>query len=156
MLRTGSAPVTDSAGELALTGTLKLSQDEFEVRATTGGGPGGQHVNRSQTRIELRWNPTESAGLREALSPDHRERVLARLRPRLDSAGVLRLVAAEHRSQRRNRDAALMRLAAIIRGALPDPVPRRKTKPTRGSVERRLQEKKRRSEVKRGRGRVSD
>lgn len=138
---------------VAVTGTLSLPLEEFEIRATTGGGPGGQHVNRSQTRIELRWQPAESAGLRESLSPDHRDRVLARLQPRLDSAGALRLVAAEHRSQRRNRDAAVMRLAAIVRGALPDPVPRRKTKPTRGSVERRLQEKKRRSDVKRGRGR---
>ncbi len=135
-----------------ITAHLALPYDELEVRATTGGGPGGQHVNRSATRIELRWQPVASAALIAALSPAHRERVLQRLAGRLDGAGMLRLVAAEHRSQRRNRDAAMDRLAGIVRGALADPIPRKATRPTRGAVERRLQEKKRRSDVKRGRG----
>lgn len=139
--------------QLVINAHVSIPHDEVEVKATTGGGPGGQHVNRSATRIELRWRPEGSAALLAALSPEHRSRVLQRLSPRLDSAGYLRLVSAEHRSQRRNRDAALARLAAIIRAALVDPVTRKATRPTRGAVERRLQEKKRRSSVKRERGR---
>ncbi len=138
---------------IVITHHLSIPLSELDVRATTGGGPGGQHVNRSATRIELRWHPASSESLVASLSTAHRERVLQRLAGRLDSAGYLRLVAAEHRSQRRNRDAAADRLASIIRAALPDPVPRKATRPTRGAVERRLDEKKRRSTVKRDRGR---
>jgi ribosome-associated protein len=143
--------VTDDG--LLLSPRLTIPLDEFELRATTGGGPGGQHVNRSATRIELRWVPSASPALRAALAPDHRDRVLARLRTRLDPSGAMRLVSAEHRSQRRNRDAALDRLAAIVRAALPDPVPRKATAPTRASVQRRLEDKKRRAIRKRDRGR---
>ncbi len=139
-------------GALVINHHLSLAPDELEFRATTGGGPGGQHVNRSATRIELRWRPAASESLVHALSPAHCARVVQRLSGRVDSAGVLRLVAAEHRSQRRNRDAAAERLVAIIRAALPDPVPRKATKPTRGAVERRLDEKKQRASKKRDRG----
>lgn len=145
--------MSDDAGLLYINAHLALPPEELEYRATTGGGPGGQHVNRSATRIELRWNPAASEALAASLTSAHRERVLERLRGRVDSSGVMRLVAGEHRSQRRNRDAAAERLASIVRAALPDPVPRKATKPTRGAVERRLDEKKRRSGVKRDRGR---
>ncbi len=140
-------------GALVINHHLSLAPDELEYRATTGGGPGGQHVNRSATRIELRWRPSVSESLVRSLSPAHRDRVVQRLSGRVDSAGVLRLVAGEHRSQRRNRDAAAQRLVSIIRSALPDPIPRKATKPTRGSVERRLDEKKQRASRKRERGR---
>ncbi len=143
--------VTDDG--LLLSPRLTIPLEEFELRATTGGGPGGQHVNRSATRIELRWVPSASPSLRAALTPDHRERVLARLGTRLDPGGAMRLVSAEHRSQRRNRDAALERLASIVRAALPDPLPRKATAPTRASVQRRLEDKKRRAIRKRDRGR---
>jgi ribosome-associated protein len=143
--------VTDDG--LVITPRVTIPLEEFELRATTGGGPGGQHVNRSATRIELRWVPSASPALLAALSPDHRARVLVRLASRLDPGGAMRLVAAEHRSQRRNRDAALERLASIVRAALPDPVPRKPTAPTRASVHRRLDEKKRRATRKRDRGR---
>lgn len=143
--------VTDEG--LLLSPRLTIPLEEFELRATTGGGPGGQHVNRSATRIELRWVPSASPSLRAALTPDHRLRVLARLGTRLDPSGAMRLVSAEHRSQRRNRDAALERLATIVRAALPDPVPRKATAPTRASVQRRLEDKKRRAIRKRDRGR---
>jgi ribosome-associated protein len=143
--------VTDDG--LLLTPRLTIPLDEFELRATTGGGPGGQHVNRSATRIELRWVPAASPALQRALTPEHRERVLTRLATRLDPSGAMRLVSAEHRSQRRNRDAALERLAAILRVALPDPRPRKATVPTRASVQRRLEDKKRRAIRKRDRGR---
>ena len=145
--------MTTDPALLFVTAHLSLPHDELDVRATTGGGPGGQHVNRSATRIELRWIPASSAALAAALTPAHRDRVLERLQPRLDGTGAMRLVAGEHRSQRRNRDAAMARLASIVRAALPDPVPRRATKPSRGAVARRLDEKKKRSSVKRERGR---
>ncbi len=146
-------PDDDTSGALVINHHLSLAPEELEYRATTGGGPGGQHVNRSATRIELRWRPSTSESLTRALSPAHRERVVQRLSGRVDNAGVLRLVAGEHRSQRRNRDAAAERLAAIIRAALPDPIPRKATKPTRGAVERRLDEKKQRASRKRERSR---
>lgn len=138
---------------LRLSPRLTISLEEFELRATTGGGPGGQHVNRSHTRIELRWVPSASPSLRAALTPEHRERVLSRLGTRIDPSGAMRLVSMEHRSQRRNRDAALERLASIVRAALPDPVPRKATVPTRASVQRRLEDKQRRAARKRERGR---
>lgn len=141
---------------LPVTSRLAIALAECEVRATTGGGPGGQHVNRSATRVEVRWRPAASASLAHALTPEHRERVLGRLARRLDTDGTLRIVAGEHRSQRRNRDAALERLATLVRVALPDPVPRKETRPTRASVERRLETKKRRSHVKRERRRGPD
>ncbi|MCU0616406.1 MAG: aminoacyl-tRNA hydrolase [Gemmatimonadaceae bacterium] len=146
----------EDASTLFITPRVQLVVAECEVRATTGGGPGGQHVNRSATRVELRWRPAASESLRRALAPDHLDRVLARLRRRLDADGTLRIVASEHRSQRRNRDAALERLATIVRIALPDPVARKATRPTRASVERRLDTKKRRSHVKRERRRGTD
>lgn len=110
-------------------------------------------MNRSATRIELRWHPASSAALEAALTASHRERVLQRLASRQDASGTIRLVSSEHRSQRRNRDAALERLASIVRAALPDPVPRKATRPSQGAVERRLVEKKRRSDIKRERQR---
>lgn len=146
----------DSAATLVISPRVHLAISECDVRATTGGGPGGQHVNRSATRVELRWRPSASDSLRRALAPDHFERVLTRLHRRLDTDGTLRIVASEHRSQRRNRDAALERLATIIRVALPDPIARKATRPTRASVERRLDTKKRRSHVKRERRRGPD
>lgn len=149
----GPVRFDDDASTLFITPRVHLAVAECEVRATTGGGPGGQHVNRSATRVELRWRPAVSESLRRALAPDHFDRVLARLRRRLDADGTLRIVASEHRSQRRNRDAALERLATIVRVALPDPVARKATRPTRASVERRLDTKKRRSHVKRERRR---
>jgi ribosome-associated protein len=138
---------------LPVTARVVLDALECDIRATTGGGPGGQHVNRSATRIELRWHPATSASLARALAPDHRDRVLARLARRLDADGTLRIVAAEHRSQRRNRTAALERLAAIVRAALPDPLPRKATRPSRAAVERRLEAKQRQARVKRQRRR---
>jgi ribosome-associated protein len=136
-----------------VTHRLTLPSHELQIRATTGGGPGGQHVNRSATRVELRWWPARSEALAAALSPEHRARVLARLAGRLDTDGALRLVASEHRSQQRNREAAEDRLARILRAAIPDPVPRKATRPTRASVERRLDAKRRQGDRKRERRR---
>jgi ribosome-associated protein len=117
---------------------------EFTFRATKAGGPGGQHVNTSSTRVELWWNPGDSPSLNEV----ERARLLDVLGPRLDSEGWLRLVSAATRSQLQNREAVIERLQRLVAAALVPPKRRRKTKPPRAAAERRLDAKKRRSATK--------
>jgi ribosome-associated protein len=117
-----------------------LPPDELEYRASRSGGPGGQHVNTSSTRVELVFDLEASPTLTEA------ERTLARsrLRSRLDSDGRLRVVAQDERSQYRNRRIATERFCELMRAALaPPPPPRRPTKPTRAATEQRLEAKRR-------------
>ncbi len=141
-------PIGDSSQQsVNVAPSVDIPFDELEIRATTGGGPGGQHVNRSATRIELRWNARDSLALDSA----QRDRVLSKLGPRLDTSGSLRIVAGEYRSQLRNRVAAIERFAALVSRALVVQPTRRATKPGRGAVERRLSEKRKRSETKRRR-----
>jgi ribosome-associated protein len=119
---------------------------EVELRFSRAGGPGGQHVNTSSTRVEAVFDVAGSP----SLSDEERGRALERLGQRVDSEGRLRVVARSERSQRRNRDAALRRMAEMLRQALsPPPPPRRKTRPTKASAERRIAGKKRAGEVKR-------
>jgi ribosome-associated protein len=119
---------------------------EVELRFSRAGGPGGQHVNTSSTRVEAVFDVSGSPSLNEG----ERERALEQLGPRLDSEGRLRVVARNERSQRRNRDAALRRMSEMLRHALaPPPPPRRKTRPTKASAERRIAEKKHSGQVKR-------
>jgi ribosome-associated protein len=132
---------------LAVTKSVRIPVSELELRAITGSGPGGQHVNRSATRVALRWNVATTRALHE----EQRRRVMAKLASRLDGEGALRIVAGEFRSQQQNRRAALERLVAIVERALVVQPPRRATKPTRGAVERRLSEKRLRGETKRQR-----
>lgn len=124
-----------------------IPYSELTIRAITGSGPGGQHVNRSATRITLQWNVRQT----RALSESQRARVLERLASRLEADGGLRLVAGEFRSQQQNRRAAIVRLQELVSRALRVTPPRKATKPTRGSVERRLQAKRERGETKRQR-----
>lgn len=131
---------------------VAIPRAELEVRATRAGGPGGQHVNTSSTRVEVTWRPATSA----ALSEGQRARVLRRLAPKLDTDGVLRVVSAETRSQLQNRLKAETRLAELVRVALLVPRVRVATKPTKGSKERRIAEKKKRGEQKRDRHLRSD
>jgi ribosome-associated protein len=121
--------------------------EELSFRATRSGGPGGQHVNTSATRVEVRWNVTESP----SLSDEQRRRLLERLGSRIDARGYLRVVAAERRSQLRNRQAAVERLSSLVSDALKQPKKRRKTRPPRAVTERRLDEKRQRGNVKRDR-----
>jgi len=137
----------DEEGRLIVNGRVRVPAHELTVRATKSGGPGGQHVNTSSTRVEVYWNLRESA----ALSDEQRERLATRLATKLDARGGLRVVAADTRSQAQNRALALSRLAAMLREALVVPKVRRATKPSRGQREQRLDEKKRRSHVKRDR-----
>ena len=118
---------------------------ELQWRFSRAGGPGGQGVNTTDSRVELSWDLAGSA----VLTPVARERALDRLAGRLVD-GVITVVASEYRSQLRNREAALTRLAALIRDAIAPPAPaRRPTRPTKGSQRRRLDEKRRRGDVKR-------
>ena len=122
---------------------------ELHWRFSRASGPGGQGVNTTDSRVELSFDLARSPSVPEPL----RERAVRRLGERLVD-GVLTVVAAEHRSQLRNREAARERLAATLEDAMrPDPPKRRPTRPTRGSHRRRLEAKARRGTVKRLRGR---
>ena len=132
-------------GPLRLRGSVVIPESELAWRFSRSSGPGGQGVNTTDSRVELLFDVAESP----ALSPALRARVLARLGARL-SDGVLSVTSSEHRSQLRNREEAERRMVAILSEAIAAPPrPRRATKPTRGSVNRRIAVKKRRSEVKR-------
>lgn len=126
---------------------VSIPPGELIYRASRAGGPGGQHVNRSATRVELVWDVAGSA----ALGPVERRRLLARLAHRLDSAGRLRLVSGGSRSQLRNREEVTERLRRLVAAALIPPKVRRPTRPTAASRARRLEEKRRRSARKRER-----
>ncbi len=129
---------------------VRIPLGELTYRATRAGGPGGQHVNTSATRIELTWDVAGSP----SLTDEQRARLRERLASRMDQAGVLRVVSAVHRSQHRNREEATERLRRTVERALRPPRPRRATKVPRAQKEKRLRDKKQRSEVKRRRGRV--
>jgi ribosome-associated protein len=132
---------------LTVTPHLAIPRIELSYRASRAGGPGGQHVNTSSTRIELLWDLNGST----VLDDGQRERIRLKLGARLDSEGRLRVVASDRRSQKQNRLAAEERLAALVRHALVVPKKRRATKPTRAAKERRLSDKKRNAERKRER-----
>jgi ribosome-associated protein len=132
-------------GPLRVTRSVVIPGRELTWRFSRSSGPGGQSVNTADSRVELGLDVARTT----ALGPVQRARVLERLSRRLVD-GVLTVKASEHRSQLRNREAALERMAKIIAGALAPPPPRRRpTKPRRGAVERRLADKKRRSRTKR-------
>lgn len=121
---------------------------ELTERFSRSSGPGGQGVNTTDSRVELLFDVANSP----SIPTDLRDRVLERLGPKLVD-GVLMIAASEHRSQLMNREAARARLGILMRDAVAPPPPKRRpTKPSRGSKERRLASKKRRSDVKKGRG----
>jgi ribosome-associated protein len=120
---------------------------ELEFRASRASGPGGQGVNTTDSRVELRFDLAGSPSLR----PEDKERAMRRLGPRLDSGGVLRVVAQSSRSQLANRRAATERFAELLAAALYRPRPRRPTRPSRAAAARRVETKRRRSNVKRQR-----
>ncbi len=128
---------------------ITIPGSELSESHSRSGGPGGQHVNTTSSRITLRWSIPDSA-LPAALKP----RLIQRLGTRLTTRGELIVHADGHRSQLRNREAARERLVCLLRGALVQQRKRRATRPTRGSQRRRVQAKKQRGERKRLRGRV--
>jgi len=126
---------------------ITIPPDELSWRFSRSSGPGGQSVNTTDSQAELSYDLAGSA----ALPPALRDRALAALAGRL-SGGVITVVASEFKSQLRNREAAAARLSALLTDATAaPPPPRRPTRPTRGSVERRLADKQRRSRLKRQR-----
>ena len=123
---------------------LVIPRGELTFRVSRAGGAGGQHVNKTSSRVELLWSPGRSQALGDGL----RARVVERLASRLDGEGNVRIVSSETRSQHRNREAAEERLAELIRKALVVQKKRKKTKPSRAAKEARLADKKRKSEKK--------
>ena len=143
---------SENAARLLVRAGLEIPRGELVVRATRSGGPGGQHVNKTSSRIELQWNVRRSS----VFTPEEIERIATKLANRMDAEGWLRVVATESRSQLRNRIKAEERLAELVRNALHVPKKRRATKPTAASREKRIQEKKRRGQTKSRRSRVDD
>jgi ribosome-associated protein len=137
--------------DLEVSPALAIPTSELAWRFSRSSGPGGQHVNTSDSRVELSWNVGDSA----ALSDGQRLILLTRLERRL-IAGVITVTASERRSQLRNREIALAKLSDIVaEGLAPEAAPRRATKPTRGSNRRRLAAKEQRAATKRQRKRPS-
>lgn len=142
----------DPADGLTVAPGVHIPAAELQVSAISGGGPGGQHVNKSATRVAVQWNVRTTRALRD----DQRERVLLKLASRLDSEGTIRIVGGEFRSQQQNRRAAFERLQQLVARALVVPRPRKATRPTFGSVQERLSTKRQRSQTKQQRRRPLD
>jgi ribosome-associated protein len=129
---------------LEITPELRLPLSELDYQASRSGGPGGQHVNTSSTRIEVWWDVARSP----SLSPEQRAQLLERLGPRLDSNGRLRLVSSGSRSQLRNREDVTERLRSVVASALAVRKKRKPTRPSRASKAARLEAKRRRAMTK--------
>jgi ribosome-associated protein len=134
---------------LTISRTLALPETELVERFLRADGPGGQHVNRTESAVELRFDVARSPSLPDAV----RERLLARRDRRLTDDGVLVIQARRFRDQARNRHDARERLVEVIRGVLQPPKARVATRPTRASKERRLAGKQQRSRIKQNRSR---
>ncbi len=129
-----------------------IPPSELRFRTARSGGPGGQHVNKTSTKVEVLWN----VALSESLSEAQRERLLAKLSTRIDVRGMLRVASTDSRSQLQNRETAVNRINEIVRRSLRVPKPRKKTRPPRRAVENRLAEKKKRAKKKEDRKKVDD
>lgn len=137
---------------IVVTPAMVLADEELEFRFVRAPGPGGQNVNKVATAVELRFDAERSPGLSEAV----RTRLRALAGRRLTAEGVLVIQAHRFRTQERNREDAVDRLVALLRAAAEVPKPRRATRPTRASQERRISSKKQRAVTKRGRQRPED
>jgi ribosome-associated protein len=139
--------VTAARNLLTVNESLSIPRTELDVRVSRSSGAGGQHVNKTSSRVEIFWNILGS----RAVSEEQRSRLREKLASRLTTEGSIRVVASDMRSQSRNRELAEERLADLVRRALLIPRKRRATKPTRAAKEARLDSKKRHSTKKRDR-----
>ncbi len=135
--------------ELLITRRVRIPGRELTLSYARSGGPGGQHVNKTATKVHLRWNVQAS----EALTDVDRAWLLERLASRITAEGELLVTAETHRDQRRNVEVALEKLASTVREALRRPKKRKKTRPSRAARQRRLDSKKRLSAQKQERRR---
>ncbi len=129
---------------------LWIPRAELGYRASRSGGPGGQHVNTSSTRVELLFD----VGTSPSLSDEQRARIQEKLANRINAEGVLLLASSEHRSQSQNKESVTARFAVLLAEALVVPKKRRRTRMPRAAKEARLKAKKQRGETKRMRGAV--
>jgi ribosome-associated protein len=134
----------DPRNFLAVNQSVSIPRNELDVRVSRSSGAGGQHVNKTSSRVEIFWNIPGS----RALTEDQRARLQSKLGSRLTTEGSIRVVASDMRSQSRNRELAEERLAEMVRRALLVPKKRKPTKPTRAAKEARLESKKLRSHKK--------
>ncbi len=140
-----------TSNKLIINERVSVPLDEVEISAVRSSGPGGQHVNKSNTAVQLRFSIAKSS-LPDAI----KSRLFAVSDRRLNAIGEIVIKARVHKSQQRNREEALERLANMIRKAAEPIQVRRATKPSRGSIKRRLEHKAKRSHVKFLRGRVKN
>jgi ribosome-associated protein len=137
----------DARNLLTVNDSLSIPRNELDVRVSRSSGAGGQHVNKTSSRVEIFWN----IALSSALTEEQRARLQDKLASRLTTGGSVRVVASDMRSQTRNRELAEERLADLVRRALIVPRKRKPTKPTRAAKEARLESKKRQATKKRER-----
>lgn len=143
--------MTPTDSSLYVNALLSIPRDELDVRVSRSSGAGGQHVNKTSSRVEIFWNVLSSG----ALSDEQRSRLREKLESRLTTEGSIRVVASDSRSQTRNRELAEERLAELIARSLIVPKKRRPTKPSKASREARLDAKKKHSSKKRERSQRS-
>ncbi len=134
---------------IAVNAQCSLAEDEITFAVSRSPGPGGQHVNTTDTRVTLRFDVVNS----KSLSPDQKARILARLAGRINKDGVLRVTAHAERSQRANKERALARFVELLREALKQEKKRRPTLVSRAEKRRRVESKRQRAAVKKGRAR---